>query len=111
MYSILMSIKKLLGIDDAYTHFDQDIIMHINTAFATLNQLGVGPDVAFSISDKTKEWSDFGEVSDIVKSYIYLRVRMLFDPPANSTIVKAINDNISELEWRLYSSSNFNDSE
>lgn len=104
MNSILTSIKKLLGIDESYTVFDQDIIMHINSAFFILFQLGVGKDPSspFSISDETQEWTDFidaGQV-DLVKSYIYLKVRLLFDPPQNSALLTAIKEQIAEFEWR-----------
>lgn len=104
MDSILTSIKKLLGIEEDYEHFDDDIIMHINSAFFILTQLGVGPIDGFSISDSSSTWSDF--VSDInklesVKTYIYLNVRMLFDPPQSSTHIDAIKRTIEQLEWRL----------
>lgn len=105
MESILTSIKKLLGITEEYTHFDADIIMHINMAFMILNQLGVGPEKCFSIEDDLATWNDFmSEDSSIemVKTYVYLKVRLIFDPPANSTIIQCINQSISELEWRLY---------
>lgn len=103
MDSILKSIKKLLGITEEYTHFDPDIIMHINSAFFTLNQLGVGPDSPFVISGVEDEWSDFNSNTDLesVKSYIYLKVRVLFDPPTNSSLLSSIQENIKELEWRL----------
>lgn len=102
--SILETIKKLLGIDPSYTQFDTDVIMGINSAFMSLNQLGVGPDTCFSISGSTETWCDFfGERIDLegVKMYIYLKVRLSFDPPQNSFLVESINKEISELEWRL----------
>lgn len=102
--SILETIKKLLGIDPSYNQFDTDVIMGINSAFMSLNQLGVGPDTCFSISGSTKTWGDFfGERIDLdgVKMYIYLKVRLSFDPPQNSFLVESINKEISELEWRL----------
>ena len=104
MDSILTSIKKMLGITEEYEHFDQDIIMHINTVFMILNQLGVGPSEGFSIHDKNAIWSDF--VSDMnkieaVKSYMYLKVKLLFDPPLSSSVVESIKNQINELEWRL----------
>lgn len=104
MDSILTSIKKLLGIMDDYTHFDTDIVMHINTAFLTLTQLGVGPKTGFMITGKSEAWDDFisEDMSfEAVKTYIYLRVRLLFDPPQSSFVIEAINRSISELEWRL----------
>lgn len=104
MESILTSIKKMLGIDKDYIHFDADIIMYINTALMTLNQLGVGPDKTASISSELDTWSGtLGEIGDIeaVKTYIYLSVRVIFDPPASSTVLDAIDRKIGELEWRL----------
>ncbi len=100
--SILISIKKLLGIDESYEHFDQDIIIHINSVLAVLSQLGVGTEV-FSISDETAVWSDFTDNNKIqmIKSYVYLKVRLLFDPPTVSSHTDAINNMISEYEWRL----------
>lgn len=102
--SILNSIKKLLGLTEEYKHFDQDIILHINTVFGILSQLGVGGSKTFYIEDETSKWGDFlGTADDLnmVKSYIYAKVRMIFDPPANSAISQALNATISELEWRL----------
>lgn len=104
MDSILTSIKKLLGIVEEYEHFDSDIIMHINTALMTLTQLGVGPSEGFVIEDERSEWTDFLSESlqiESVKSYVYLRVKMLFDPPLSSAVIDSINRQISELEWRL----------
>lgn len=104
--SILTSIKKLLGIDDAYTHFDPDIVMHINSVFAILTQMGVGPANGFSISGKDENWSAFisdrPDVFSLVKSYIYLKVHLLFDPPLSSAAIESINRQISEFEWRLF---------
>ena len=102
--SILTSIKKLLGITEEYEHFDVDIIIHINSVFMILKQLGVGPPDGFSISDETSVWSDFiDDSSDIesVKSYMYLKVKLLFDPPLSSAAMEATKQLISELEWRL----------
>lgn len=101
--SILTSIKKLLGIPEDYDPFDTDIIMHINTVFFSLNQIGIGTS-GFTISDKTTTWEDYlPEVTNLeaVKSYIYLKVRLLFDPPTSSVITDSINRQINELEWRL----------
>lgn len=102
--SILFSIKKMLGIDAEYDVFDSDIIMHINSVFFVLNQLGVGPENGFRISSSTEKWDDyFLENQDIesVKSYVYLKVKLLFDPPLNSAVIEAINRQIAEIEWRL----------
>ena len=100
--SILTSIKKLLGITESCTDFDTDIIMHINTVLMTLNQLGVGTE-GFQIEDKNAVWSEFIDPNKLAatKSYVYLRVKLLFDPPLNSAIIEAIKESIRELEWRL----------
>ncbi len=103
--SILLSIKKLLGVDSEYTDFDMDIIIHINTILSNLVQIGIGPKDGFSITDENSTWSDFiGDDVRLeqVKSYVYLKVRLLFDPPTNSTLIDSINKNARELEWRLY---------
>lgn len=102
--SILTSIKKLLGISEDHVHFDTDIIMHINSVFMILTQLGVGPSNGFKISDKTTTWADYIQDStniESVKSYIYYKVKLLFDPPTGSAVIESINQIISELEWRL----------
>lgn len=103
--SVLNDIKKLLGLDEAYKVFDQDIMIHTNSAFSTLEQLGVGPREGFMIYSESTTWSTFLSGSDFylnqVKTYIYLRVRLLFDPPGTAYLVNAINDQIKELEWRL----------
>lgn len=104
--SILTSIKKLLGIDENYTHFDADIVMHINSVFSILTQMGVGPANGFSISGKDETWSAFiadkPNIFSLVKSYIYMKVRLLFDPPLSSAAIESINRQISEFEWRLF---------
>ena len=102
--SILDTIKQLLGIEAEDTAFDTDVIVHINSALMTLNQLGVGPSAAFSIQDKDDIWEDFLEKStdlEAVKTYIYLKVRTVFDPPSSSAVLEAMNRSISELEGRL----------
>lgn len=104
MDSILTSIKKLLGIDDGYNHFDPDIIMHINSVFMILTQMGVGPSEGFAIEDKTATWDEFIEDPaklQAVKSYMHLKVKLLFDPPQSSAVTEAMNRMISEFEWRL----------
>ena len=105
MDSILNSIKESIGLSADYTPFDADIIMAINTAFFTLWQLGVGndPSKPFKIDDATAVWSDFiedGKV-EMCRSYVKLRTRVLFDPPANSFLLDAINGQIKEFEWRM----------
>jgi hypothetical protein len=104
MESILTSIKKLLGISEEYQHFDADLIMHINSVFLILTQLGVGPKDGFFIEDDSSEWSDFLEDAtklQMVKSYMFLKVKLLFDPPLSSAVIEANNRMISEFEWRL----------
>ena len=104
MDSILGSIKKMLGIADEYNVFDKDIVMHINSVFFVLTQLGVGPEEGFTIQDETAVWDDFipcGANLEALKTYVYLKVRMLFDPPQSSALSEVINRQISEFEWRL----------
>ena len=104
MESILTSIKKLLGIQAEYTAFDQDLIIHINTAFAVLNQLNIGPPYGFVIEDDTTTWDAYITSCNLtmVRSYIYMKVRLMFDPPTSGVLVESMNSMISELEWRLY---------
>lgn len=102
--SILTSIKKLLGIAEEDKTFDQDIIIHINSVLAILCQLGIGPNTGFMIEDDSAIWSDFlGESANLtlVQSYVYMKVRLMFDPPTIGTVADAINKSISELEWRI----------
>ena len=102
--SILTSIKKLLGIMEDYDYFDQQLIMDINSVLMILTQLGVGPPEGFYISDKTATWNDFlttGQNLELVKSYVHLKVKLLFDPPSSSTVMDSTNRMINEFEWRL----------
>ena len=104
MDSILNPIKKLLGISEEYKHFDPDLIMHINSVMSILTQLGVGPSEGFFIDDETSTWDDFIEDNvnlDLVKSYMHLKVKLLFDPPLSSAVMESMNRMISEFEWRL----------
>lgn len=105
MESILTSIKKLIGVVEEDHNFDADILMHINSVFMILRQLGVGPESGFTITDDTAVWTDFIPANDLrlesVKSYIYLKVKLLFDPPDRSSVMQATNELIDELEWRL----------
>lgn len=104
MESILASIKKMLGIAEEYEPFDPDIIMHINSAIMSLTQIGVGPSDGFYIEDETTSWEDFvpnNKHLQAIKSYIYLKVKLLFDPPTNSTVIEAHQNMITEYEWRL----------
>lgn len=102
--SILLTIKKLLGIGSDYDGFDIDLITHINSIFLTLNQLAVGPENVFCINSEKEKWKDFSIDTDIigmVKTYIYIKVRIIFDPPASSFVLDAMNRIASEFEWRL----------
>lgn len=116
--SILTSIKKLLGITEEYTHFDSDIIMHINTVFMTLNQLNVGPSEGFMIEDKTTTWDEYIDTKSdpdkinqlsAVKSYMHYKVKLLFDPPLSSAAIDSMNRVINELEWRLNADADYTD--
>lgn len=102
--SILKSTKKVLGLEADYTPFDPDVIMHINTVFSILTQLGIGPAEGFMIEDDQGVWSNFlGDDLQLnqVKTFMYLRVRLLFDPPQTSYLITAMENQAKELEWRL----------
>lgn len=102
--SILTSTKKILGIDKDYTAFDLDILTHINSVFAVLNQLGIGTDNGFVIEDAEPTWDAFlgdDPLLNTVKTYVYLRVRILFDPPTTSFLLESLKEQYKELEWRL----------
>lgn len=101
--SILTSIKKLLGIAESYTQFDEDIIVQINSAFSTLNQLGVGPDGGFSIENSSAVWSDFinDDRLNFAKTFVQLKVKLAFDPPTSGTLMDSYNRQLDELTWRL----------
>lgn len=102
--SILKSIKKVLGLDPEYDVFDTDIIMHINSILSNLTQIGVGPRTGVYIEDDSTTWGDLFGVDprfNNIKSYVYLKVRLLFDPPQNSNITNAMNEQIKEFEWRI----------
>lgn len=104
MESILTSVKQLLGIEESATDFDTEIIMHINSVLMILNQLAVGPIEGFRIIDKTATWSQFIGNSlslESIKSYVYLKVRLLFDPPQTGYLVESIKSLCTELEWRI----------
>ena len=104
MDSILTSIKKLLGIAEDYEHFDQDLIIHINSVLSVLTQLGVGPSEGFSIKDENATWNDFipeDKRLSSIRSYVYMKVKLLFDPPLSSSVMESMNRMISEFEWRL----------
>lgn len=102
--SILTSVKRSVGVVEECTDFDAELIMHTNTVLTILTQLGVGPATGFSIATGTEKWSDF--ITDMtnlhsIKSYVGLKVRLLFDPPTSSAVVDSLNRLISELEWRI----------
>lgn len=102
--SILSDTKKILGVPETDTGYDLDILMHINSVLSTLNQLGIGPVEGFSIEDASATWAELladDPRLNSVKTYIYLRVRMLFDPPGTSFLLGAMQDQIKELEWRI----------
>jgi hypothetical protein len=102
--SILTSVKKMLGLSEEYDAFDLDIITHINSVFTILTQIGVGPDNGFMIEDKTPVWTDFIQDSGIyqlVKSYMVLKVQLLFDPPMSSAVSECYKTQVNEYEWRL----------
>lgn len=104
MDSILTSIKLQLGIYEEIEDFDQQIIMAINSVFLILNQLGIGPEEGFSISDASTTWRDYLEDDpnlEAVKTYIGLKVKLLFDPPTNTSHIEAIKHQLAEFEWRL----------
>lgn len=101
--SILNTIKKMLGIDADNTDFDTDVIIHINTVFRTLNQLGIGPNNGYKIYGKENTWDEF--IDDLriedVKTYMYIKVRLIFDPPQNSFLVNSFEKSAKEYEWRF----------
>lgn len=105
MDSILTSVKKMLGIEADYDHFDPDILMAINSVFTILAQIGVGPDDGFAITDDSATWDDFfgtdGKKIELVKSYIYLKTKLIFDPPTTGVLHEAMERQIKEFEWRL----------
>ena len=103
MESILNSIKKLLGMSEDYTAFDTDIIIHINSVFSILRQLGIGPEEGFIIEDESAVWSDFiGDkiTIELVKTYMYMKVKLIFDPPLNASVLQSYKESIAEFEWR-----------
>lgn len=105
MKSILGSIRKMIGgIADEESPFDPDLIIHINSVFAIVNQLGVGPKEPYSITDESETWDDFwgdNDVINMVKSYMYLKTKIIFDPPTSGVLHEALERQITEFEWRL----------
>lgn len=102
--SILLSVKKMLGIPPDYEQFDPELVIHINSVFSVLTQLGVGSDEGFSIKDSTATWSDYipeGLALEDIKTYVYMKVRLIFDPPQSSAAIEAMKQLTSEFEWRI----------
>lgn len=103
--SILISVKKLLGISSEDTSFDLDVLVHINTILTNLIQMGIGPSGGFYVSGNSETWGEFIQ-NDLllqqVKSYVYLKVKLLFDPPTNSSMMDSFKQLANELEWRLF---------
>lgn len=102
--SILTTTKKALGLPEDYTAFDPELVMHINSALATLNQIGVGPQQGFMIEDAAATWEEFIGVDprrNNVKQLVYLKVRLVFDPPGTSFLLTAFQEQIQQLEWRV----------
>ncbi len=105
MESILDTIKRLVGVCEDDNNFDTDIVVGINTAFGVLCQIGVGPEEGFAISDASSKWSDFitenNSKFEMVKTFVHLKTKLLFDPPLSSSVLSAMNETLNELEWRL----------
>lgn len=104
MNSILDSIKKMLGLEPDYKAFDMDIVMLINSALLSLNQIGVGPETGFTVADDKQTWDEFiggRQDVDAVISYVYMRVKMIFDPPSSSSAMEAMKQTVEMLEWRI----------
>lgn len=103
--SIMLTVKKMLGIAEEYHAFDLDIITNINAVFLTLNQLGVGPEYPFAITGPETQWDDFlgdqFEILQAIQTYTFMRVRLMFDPPTNSFLVDSMQKQIDEMEWRF----------
>lgn len=104
MDSVLTSVKKVLGIDEEYEHFDVDILMHINSVLMTLEQLGIDNAYGQPVVNKETQWTDIIENLlrlEAVKTYVCLKVKMIFDPPTSSAVIESYDKTIRELEWRL----------
>lgn len=102
--SILMTIRKLVCGNPYADHFDTDLLVHINACFSILNQLGVGPENGFVVTDETQSWSSYiadNYILNMVKTYVTLKVKKIFDPPLTSSVLEAMDKEISQLEWRL----------
>lgn len=104
MSSILIDTKRVLNLSEDYTAFDQDVIIFINSALSVLEQLGVGPEGGISIAGVNDEWSTLGvpeKIMNLIKTFLYLKVRILFDPPTTSFMIEALEKQLREYEWRL----------
>jgi hypothetical protein len=102
--SILISTKKVLGVSEEYAEFDLDILTHINAAFGVLNQLGLGPDEGFYVEDENSLWEDYitkSSALSMIRTYVFLKVRFLFDPPTTSFLISAFEEQIKQHEWRI----------
>lgn len=111
--SILETVKKLLGIFEDDHAYDIDLIVAINSSFMILNQLGIGPEKPFIINDSSATWKDFfgdEEIFSLAKNYIYLRTKLLFDPPSSGVLHEAVERQIAEFEWRMHVQADYNDS-
>ena len=103
--SILKTIKQLIGCPDDFEQFDLDLIVHINSAFATLTQLGVGPKEGYRITGADNAWSEFEDnvqKLSLIKDYVYIKTRLLFDPPTSGSLMDSLKEQLKEMEWRLY---------
>lgn len=108
--SILNTIKKLLGLPEDINDFDQDVIIGINTTFGILAQIGVGPSTGFLITDDSSTWNDYipeGKNLEMIKTYVYMKTKMQFDPPQSSAVSEAMNKILAETEWRIASEVNY----
>ena len=103
--SILKTIKQLIGCPDDFEQFDLDLIVHINSAFATLTHLGVGPKEGYRIIGADNVWSEFEDNAQklsLIKDYVYIKTRLLFDPPTSGSLMDILKEQLKEMEWRLY---------
>lgn len=103
--SILKTIKQLVGCPDDFEQFDLDLTIHINSAFATLTHLGVGPKEGYRITGVDNAWSEFEENTQklsLIKDYVYIKTRLLFDPPTSGSLMDSLKEQLKEMEWRLY---------
>ena len=104
MESILNSVKSFIGISEEEDHFDTDVMITINSMFARLRQLGLGPEEPFTVVDENNVWSEFTDDDpdlNEVKTYVQIKTKLIFDPPANSNVLNALKEEVKEIEWRL----------